>query len=205
MNTQMVKEHVYNRLRYIQALPDNQRRGVLANLRKGVGHVPGELPELWGAFLTDMPDEFRGMSKPSHEEWAVYIALTYYAMHQQGNEAAMNCKGYTLGKAVRELAARNVTDGQDWTESSILRRFNMLVTANDIKELSYHLRGMIQLLSSAKGGGIPLDYPQLAADLYGLQCDVPGYEDIAAGVRLRWGQDLYRYKKSETDTKSEEI
>ena len=54
---------------------------------------------------------------------------------------------------------------------------------------------MIQLLSAAKDGGIPLDYPQLAADLYELQCTDPRYAQIPANVRLRWGQDLYRETK----------
>ena len=45
------------RLHWLWALPDNQRRAELAKLRRGVGHTPGELPELWGSFLLEMmPD-----------------------------------------------------------------------------------------------------------------------------------------------------
>ena len=47
-----------------------------------------------------------------------------------------------------------------------------------------HLRGLIQLLRSKE---IPLDYVDLAGDLYEFQ--MPGG---AARVRLRWGQDFYR-------------
>ena len=101
-------------LHRLQALPDNQRRAELAKLRRGIGHAPGELPELWGSFLLEMPESFQGRSAPSAAEWAVYLALTLYAMHQQGNDRPMNCPGNTLGRAVRQLAERN-SAGQDWT------------------------------------------------------------------------------------------
>ena len=194
MKTQDVKLYAAQQLHRLQALPDNQRRAELAKLRRGIGHAPGELPELWGCFLLGMPESFQGRSAPSAAEWAVYLALTLYAVHQQGNDRPMNCPGNTLGRAVRQLAERN-SAGQDWTEASVLRRFNALATAEEITEISHHLRGMIRLLSAAKDGGIPLDYPQLAADLYELQCTDPRYAQIPANVRLRWGQDLYRDSK----------
>ena len=192
-----IKEFVYKKLQRLQALPLNQRRAELAELRRGIGHAPGEIPELWGSFLLEMPEEFQGIRTASHAEWAIYLALTYYALHQQGNETDMNQEGFGLGRAVRELAERN-TSAQEWESSSVLQRFNALATAKDIHEISHHLRGLIQLLRSAKGGGIPLDYPLLAAELYGLQCDAPGLTHIPADIKLRWGQDLYRNKNIKT-------
>ena len=204
MKTQDVKMYTAQRLHRLQELPDNQRRAELAKLRRGIGHAPGERPELWGSFLLEMPEEFQSSSGPSAAEWAVYLALTLYAVHQQGNDRLMNCPGSTLGRAVRQLAERNTAIGQDWTEASVLRRFNALATAEEITEISHHLRGMIQLLSAAKDGGIPLDYPQLAADLYELQCTDPRYPQISANVRLRWGQDLYRDQKPASEEKEKE-
>ena len=210
MKTQDVKMYAAQQLHRLQALPDNQRRAELAKLRRGIGHAPGELPALWGSFLQELPKELWGREtaagecrEPSEAEWAVYLALTLYAMHQQGNDRPMNCPGNTLGRAVRQLAERN-SAGQDWTEASVLRRFNALATAEEITEISHHLRGMIQLLSAAKDGGIPLDYPQLAADLYELQCADPRYAQTPANVRLRWGQDLYRDPKPAPDEKEKE-
>ena len=202
MKTQDVKLYAAQQLHRLQALPDNQRRAELAKLRRGIGHVPGELPELWGSFLLEMPESFQGRSAPSAAEWAVYLALTLYAMHQQGNDRPMNCPGNTLGRAVRQLAERN-SAGQDWTEASVLRRFNALATAEEITEISHHLRGMIQLLRAAKPDSIPLDYPRLAVDLYGLQCDAPQLAQLPANIRLRWGQDLYRYEKNESSETQE--
>ena len=203
-NTQEVRAYVSRQLQKLWKLPPNQRRAELAKLRRGIGHRPGKLPELWGAFLQDMPEAFRGGEGPSREEWAVYLVLTLYAMHQQSNETdCMNQPGKTLGRAVRELAQRTTPAGSDWTESSVLRRFNALATAQEITEISHHLRGMIQLLRAAKGGSIPLDYPQLAVDLYRLQCDDPRCPQVPANVRLQWGQDLYRNEKPEASEMQE--
>lgn len=61
-------------------------KAMLANLRRGVGHEPGELPQLFGVILLDMPEEFMsGSGIATKEEWACYIALTLYALHQQGH------------------------------------------------------------------------------------------------------------------------
>lgn len=199
---QEIKNFVYGKLKRLQALPVNQRRAELAQLRRGVGHAPGEIPELWGSFLSEMPEELQGIKTASHAEWAIYMALTYYALHQQGNEVNMNREGYGLGRAVRELAERN-TSVQDWESSSVLRRFNALATARDIHEISHHLRGLIQLLRSAKGGGIPLDYPRLATELYGLQCDRAESLHLSADIKLRWGQDLYRNRNKEASETEE--
>lgn len=107
----------------------------------------------------------------------------------------MNQPGRTLGSAVRQLAGKTAA-GQDWTESSVLRRFNALATADSMPEVSHHLRGMIQLL---RREGIPLDYPQLAEDLYQYQ-----FVDGAPNVRLRWGRDLYASSTEKTKENEKE-
>ena len=163
----------------------------------GIGHAPGELPDLWGGLLQGMPASFYGTNGPSHEEWAVYLALTLYALHQQSNDTVcVSQLGCTLGRAVRRLAEQTVASGQDWTESSVLRRFNALATADSMPEVSHHLRGMIQLL---RREGIPLDYPQLAEDLYQYQ-----FVDGAPNVRLRWGRDLYASPTEKTKENEKE-
>lgn len=202
--TQAIRGYVDGKIQWLWGLPENQRRAELAKLRRGIGHAPGELPDLWGGLLQGMPASFYGTNGPSHEEWAVYLALTLYALHQQSNDTVcMSQLGCTLGRAVRRLAEQTVASGPDWTESSILRRFNALATAEEITEISHHLRGMIQLLRAAKPDSIPLDYPRLAVDLYGLQCDAPQLAQLPANIRLRWGQDLYRYEKNESSETQE--
>ncbi len=168
-------------------------RSTLAHLRRGVGRDPGEMPQLWGFFLENLPQEWMGDREPSREEWAVYTALTLFALHQQGKNPQtdwMSQDGASLGKAAARLI------GSEDEESRVARRFHALATASGLKELSHHMRGMVQLLRSQD---IPLDYPALAEDLFWFQ--IPSQR---AKVCLRWGQDFYRRDLSENHEENKE-
>ena len=168
-------------------------RSTLAHLRRGVGRAPGEMPQLWGFFLEDLPQEWMGDREPSREEWAIYTALTLFALHQQGKDPQtdwMSREGASLGKAAARLI------GSEDEENRVARRFHALATASGLKELSHHIRGMVQLLRSQN---IPLDYPALAEDLFWFQ--IPSQR---AKVCLRWGQDFYRRDLSENHEENKE-
>ena len=198
MKTNEVKACVTRQLRRLQVLPEPQRRAELAELRRGVGRQPGDLPALWGALLADMPEQLQGSNGPSKAEWAVYTALTLFALHQQGEaDVSMNQPGRTLGGAVRQLAEKTAA-GQDWTESSVLRRFNALATADSMPEVSHYLRGMVQLFRGNEPK-LKLDYPRLAVALYRFQLP-----DQAANVRLQWGRDLYQMNADTPETEEKE-
>lgn len=180
MTEKTVGRYVGWRLEKIRALPEHPRKAMLANLRRGVGHAPGEIPELWGSFLQDLPEAFQSRDGiPTPAEWAVYLALTLYALHQQSQTKDMNRAGAAFGAAVRRLTGPN----EEPQDSSVFRRFNALATAASMAELSHHLRGVIQLLRRDE---IPLDYSRLAEDLFWLQ-----FPSTAPQVRLRWGQEYY--------------
>ena len=156
-------------------------RSTLARLRRGAGCTPGEMPQLWGFFLDGMPEKWMGNREPSRAEWAIYTALTLFALHQQGKDPEtewMSQPGAPLGKSVAGLI------GAAEEESRVVRRFHALATSVDMEELSHHMRGMVQLLRSKN---IPLDYPALAEDLFWYQ-----NAEYQGQVRLRWGQDFYR-------------
>ena len=175
----LVKQYVYRRLEKWQREEERQVRADLANLRRGIGKKPGELPELWGLLFRDLPEELMSRNgEPTWAEWAVSGALTLYALHQQGMQQSAHVKGQSLGKAVRALAS------DENQLKPVQRRFNAFATAKNMPECMHHLRGLVQLLHSKD---IPLDYVELAGDLYLFQ--TPGG---ASGVRLRWGQDFYR-------------
>ena len=162
-------------------------RADLANLRRGIGKKPGELPQLWELLFRDFPEELMSQNgNPTWEEWAVCGALTLYAMHQQGNDQKMHMDGQRLGIAIGSLA-----DGDEDHLKPVQRRFNAFATAKGMPECLHHLRGLIQLL---RRDGIPLDYVELAGDLYVFQTP-----DGAARIRLQWGQDFYRtvYRRQE--------
>ncbi len=187
---ELLRGFVAGRLRALAALPEHPRKAALANLRRGVDCAPGDLPELWGAFLEDLPPELESKDgRPTQAEWAAYLALTLYALHQQGHDLPhenMNRPGEGLGKAVRYLAD---AQGKKPNEAPVSRRFNALATAEAMPERVHHLRGIVQLL---RAEGVPLDYVRLAEDLYWLQ--VPA---IAPRIRLKWGQDYYHSPKEE--------
>lgn len=155
-------------------------RADMANLRRGIGKKPGELPQLWELLFRDFPEELMSRDgNPTWEEWAVSGALTLYAMHQQGSEQNMHVSGKRLGIAIGSLAAEN-----EDRMKAVQRRFNAFATAKEMPECLHHLRGLVQLLRSK---GIGLDYVELAGDLYEFQTP-----EGAAKVRLCWGQDFYR-------------
>ncbi len=60
MKTQDVRMYTAQRLHWLWALPDNQRRAELAKLRRGIGHAPGDLPELWGKLFAGNAGKLSG-------------------------------------------------------------------------------------------------------------------------------------------------
>lgn len=154
----------------------------MANLRRGVGTEPGSLPELWQFMFEDFPHSLAGQGMtPSAGERAVHAALTLFALHQQSkdiNEKCMHVLNMPLGKAVQRLI-----HAKQEREEAIKRRFATVVTANSFEELVWHLRGLIKLL---RDEDIPLDYAQLANDLFYFQ-----FATARDGVRLQWGRQLY--------------
>ena len=184
--------YVDRRISRILSMPaPGPQKALLANLRRAAGTPPGAPPPSGGVLLAHVPDAWmRRRGAPSRAEWAAYIALTLFAVHQQGNDPAaspMHCTGCSLGRAVRRLVPADDVDA----ETRILRRFEQMATAVEIQGVSQHLRGIVQLL---RAGGIPLDYAALAHDLYQYQ-----FPEAVAGVRLRWAQDFYRRPLEDED------
>ena len=170
-----VYRHVKSRIESIFGMADRGAgKGMLANLRRGIGKEPGELPELWGMIFERMPDEIIDAGA----EWAVYTALTLYALHQQGKAENVHADGISFGTAAKELVQNE--DDRD----RILKRLNLVATAPSPKDLAYHLRGIIQLL---KGTEARLDYARLAKELYLFR-----YPEEANRIRLSWARDFYR-------------
>lgn len=177
-------------------------RAMLAKLRRGIGKQPGELPELFEVFLEGMPEKLYSKgSEPSYPEWAIYTALTLFALHQQGKSqdnpmsigwSSGNDKiGNSLGGATGLLVNHNKD-----REPAIKRRFDAVITAVEFTEFAYHARGMIQLL---RAQDIALDYPRLAEDLFWYQ-----FDEHRNRIRLRWGEDYYRVNQQSAEVENGE-
>ena len=171
-------------------------KATLAQLRRGVGHPPGEIPELWGILLRDLPEDMQGRgTQVSRQELALYTALTLFAVHQQGwdpRTQPMHRPEVPLGGAVARLIPPGDEDAQERME----RRFTRAATSTDLAEFAQHLRGLVQLLSAA---GQPLDWARLAGQLYDYQ-----NPDRVAAVRLRWGEDFYAALRRGAESNEEE-
>jgi len=135
----------YKISRLSESQNDAAARATLAKLRRGIGKTPGSMPELWGTTLAGLPKELIGKNDepPTYGEWAVYTALTLYALHQQGKD--IKKQGVSEdGKFFGIVVGKLIENEED--EKRIKRRFDAAATSDSLDEISHHLRGLIQLL-----------------------------------------------------------
>lgn len=191
MKKESVKNFVYKRITAMgNSLESGKTKADLAQLRRGVGKKPGELPELWGMIFKDLPEELMSKgNEPSFAEWAIYTALTLFAIHQQGNSESVNSddSDARFGRAVRKLVH------DEDSEERIRFKLGVVALSDDMAELSYRMKTVIRLLNAEN---IKLNYVDLAADLYAFQ-----FESMTDSVRLKWAQDFYRMNKSTEEGK----
>jgi CRISPR system Cascade subunit CasB len=159
-------------------------RASLAKLRRGIGRSLDESPELFGEVFPGFP-----LPGNAYAENAVFIALSLYAFHKQGQDSSMNIEKMSIGKAMRGLVR-----GED-NEEAINSRFDRILTSNNIEELAVHLRGVIGLL---KREGVGFDYSFFASDLYYFQ-----QEDKRRKVIGDWGRDYYWFEKEKKEEEEE--
>lgn len=164
-------------------------KAMLAKLRRGIGKDPSEMPDIWEVTLEGIPRELTGHEGTGNfvanqAEMAIHTALTLYALHQQGNSSPVSVSGKSFASAIRNLISADKAN-----ENAIKRRFDSIITSDDLMELSNHARGLIQLMKASKS--ITFDYPSFAKDLYKYQYD-RGRDE----VRLNWGLDFYRMREN---------
>lgn len=183
---------------YITEQQRGYRNGVssavarLAQLRRGAGKLPADVPELWGITGTERLYEAEPRLESNEidayrAEAALFLALTLYASHQQSrSDRDMHRPGASFGAAVRRLMGEEI-------DEPIRRRFVRIGTASTFAVLAERLRAMITLL---RRESIPLDYAQLAAQLYRAQ--LPGG---MPRVRDEWGRGFHAYRPTnQTET-----
>ncbi|MFT3859873.1 type I-E CRISPR-associated protein Cse2/CasB [Micropruina sp.] len=173
---------------------NSESTATLARLRRCAPDAVGADPMVWAVTLADLPDQLRSRNKDdeaSPAERAVHAALVLYATHQQSNQIPVHVTGASLGGAVRRLAEARAHNGEP--DESSIRRLHQVVLANDAPGRLHHLRGLITLLRS-ESDPIPLDYAQLAVDLWRL---LDPKQD-SAHVVARWGRELHNRPRATT-------
>ena len=183
--------------RMFTILDTGEGKANMALLRKGLGKIPGEIPQLFGAILEDMPEEFLSDTGiATKEEWACYIALTMFAWHQQGHNETSDKMHTTdpvsMGTALRRLSYVNTDEN---SEERMLKRLQIILTSNDVLEFSYQIRNVIKLLST---NGIALNYALLAQDIYLWQ-----FQNSRNQISLKWGQDFYKLSNVKEENNNE--
>lgn len=160
---------------------------MLAQLRRGAGKLPEDVPELWGVAGTErlFVDQTLPEQEAVRAEGALFLAVTLYALHQQSrSDARMHKTGVQLGAAVRRLMGADI-------DEAIRRRFVRVGTAGNRQALAYRLREIVSLL---RAKSIPLDYALLARQLY--QAEHP---DGLRQVRQSWGRAFHAYRPDKTN------
>ncbi|MEU8124934.1 type I-E CRISPR-associated protein Cse2/CasB [Spirillospora sp. NPDC049024] len=155
----------------------------LAQLRRGAGKLPQDVPELWGLTGAERLYQDQSLSElqATRAENASFLAVTLYALHQQSRTTQkMNVPGVDLGAAVRRLMPPGEID------EPIRRRFVRVGTADSLDVLAYRLREIVSLL---RRESIPLDYALLAKQLY--HAHTP---EGLTRVRQQWGRSFHSYR-----------
>lgn len=192
--TDLINKAVDSRISYLQDGYRQDRSSAVASvarIRRGAGKPAGVDPDLWGLIGAEALYE-RGWheEEAGQAENAVHMAVTLWALHQQGHHAAnMHVRnGPALGKAVRRLMPDATID------EPIRKRFVRAGTATSIDVLGTRLRELVLLL---RRDDIGLDYGLLAAHLY--QWQRPGGR---AEVHRAWGRSFHSYGPLKSDEPS---
>ncbi|OKL52916.1 type I-E CRISPR-associated protein Cse2/CasB [Bowdeniella nasicola] len=152
-------------------------RATLAQLRQAVDEEPGQNPRAWERVMEVLPENYIGHGDdPNDGEWATHLALTFYAVHQQGNAKPMHVQKVSLGSAAGTL----MRGRQPSTKS----RYDAVLLASTLRQQRYHLRSLIGLF---KADAIGLDYGRFANDLFLLQKD-----KYRSRIIRSWGRDFHR-------------
>ncbi len=125
-------------------LANGKNRGALAALRRGLGLMPGEAPEMFPYIVPYLPNH------PSRElERAYYLIASLFALHPSNTSE---------GNIGNHMAAciRNQNDRE-----AIERRFVALLNCH-VDDLSGLLRQTVSYLKSKEQ---PINYKQLLSDL----------------------------------------
>ncbi|KAE9564830.1 CRISPR-associated Cse2 family protein [Companilactobacillus paralimentarius DSM 13238 = JCM 10415] len=166
-------------------------KAVLSNVRGAATLLSRQAQSVWPVMMANLDEKMLSRDgRPTYAETAVYAAIRFYAIHQQGQTQFVYSsvhgddenKGVSLFKALAQL--RNQPDRQE----ALDRRVKALLATSNVAS-------MIQSLSHS----IKIDYALLAQDLYDAQFGV----DVANQVHLRWGQQYYWSTKNQKTTEGE--
>ncbi|MDD9380370.1 type I-E CRISPR-associated protein Cse2/CasB [Streptomyces sp. ZAF1911] len=152
----------------------------LAALRLGLTLSAGTVPQMWRHYRSKVDDSLAARGLVPDKLVAEHMALSLFAMHQQGQARLMHARGVGLGQAARALHERFSTDGVDG-------RMAAAAQARSLNAVFFAVRGLVSQLASI---GQPLDYTQVLYDLQSWP-----YPDSRARTVRAWGMTYHAYTK----------
>ena len=161
---------------YLETLADD--RGALAALRRGLGLLPGTVPEMFRYIIPRLPER---VYPGSWAEAAHYLVASLYALHPVSTQTG------NLGDHFAALR-----DPDPDKNDALERRFTALITAHP-QDLHIYLRQAIGFLKSKDE--TPVNWHALMWDILAL-----GNPDRAPNVQKHWARGFWRYRQAEGKT-----
>lgn len=170
-------------------------KAVLSSARGAATLVSRQAQSVWPVMMANLDQEMLSNDgRPTYAETAVYAAIRFYAIHQQGQTRFVygsvhgtdDDKGVSLFGALAQL--RKQPDRKD----ALDRRVKALLATSNVTSMIQSISHLISILKAANPT-VKIDYALLAQDLYDAQFGI----DVANQVHLRWGQQYYWNVKTE--------
>jgi len=184
---QQATEKIINDL-YQHGQPD---KATLASIRGAFAITAVRAQAAWPVMMTHMRSEMLSQTgEPTYAEIAIYAGIRLFAISQQGQDEFVyaravkgaNPQGYTLFQVLARMRQK------DSDTTRLDRRIQPLLAVGNVDRVINELTHLVEI---AKGSQLPIDFAQLAGDLYRFQMN---YES-ANQVRLRWGQQFFAVPK----------
>lgn len=164
-------------------------RAAMAKLRRGMGKPPGAVPEMDRYVLTHLPE-----SANFRQEEPYYLVAALFAYWYQSKNKAETVKEGNLGKSLRNLVKKQISEGADRenSEKGIEKRLNALLNSHR-DDLPEHLRRIIGLL---RAKDVPIYWAQL---LY----DIQHWDAENRFVQHAWAKGFWTTNRESTPAKTE--
>lgn len=168
----------------------NINKAALAGFRNANSITEPRAQAVWPIIFGNFKKEWLSWSgKPTRAETAIYAAVRFYAIHQQGLTNFVYGSSYDKddnGGLPLFLALAKLRQNPENQVALDRRVQNLLGTTNFASALN-SLNHIVPILKQTNNTQ-KIDYASLASDLYRYQI---GYEP-ANSIRLIWGQQYYR-------------
>jgi len=159
---------------YLEKLVNQNDRGAIANLRRGLGKPPGAVPQMDRYILKFLSEDTLEQEEP------YYLVASLFALWHQGRDKAETAEG-NLGRSLRELVEREKDPHKkDNLEKSIERRLVALLNSHR-DDLPHHLR---QILGLLRAKDVPVNWGRLLSD-------VKHWESDNRWVQKQWARGFW--------------